>query len=102
MLRTVARLDGVSFPSTGRLAWRWLSGRDGHLSRRDLDLKAVRPEVAYCAEVVALTYEEMGLLTPDAPMNWYDPGRFWSGDKLPLVPGWDLGVEIAVGRAEAG
>ena len=32
-------------------------------------------------------------------MNWYDPGRFWSGDSLPLVPGWDLGVEIAVGRS---
>lgn len=98
VLRCVARLDGVSFPSTGRLAWRWLSGRDAHLSRRDLDLRAVRPEVAYCAEVVALTYEEMGLLTPDAPMNWYDPGRFWSGDALPLVPGWELGTEIAVGR----
>lgn len=99
VLRCVARLDGVSFPSTGRLAWRWLSGRDGHVSRRDLDLRGVRPEVAYCAEVVALTYEEMGLLTPDAPMNWYDPGRFWSGDSLPLVPGWELGTEIEVGRA---
>jgi hypothetical protein len=31
-------------------------------------------------------------------MNWYDPGRFWSGDALPLVPGWELGTEIAVGR----
>ena len=98
VMRCIARLDGVSFPSTGRLAWRWLTGRDHHLSRRDLDLKAMRPEVAYCAEVVALTYEEMGLLTPDAPMNWYDPGRFWSGDSLPLVPGWDLGREVAVGR----
>ena len=102
VLRCVARLDGVSFPSTGRLAWRWLSGRDGHVSRKDLDLKAVRPEVAYCAEVVALTYEEMGLLHPDAPMNWYDPGRFWSGDALPLVPGWHLGSEIAVHRRPSG
>lgn len=99
VLRCVARLDGVSFPSTGRLAWRWLTGRDAHVSARDLDLKAMRPEVAYCAEVVALTYEEMGLLTPDAPMNWYDPGRFWSGDALPLVPSWDLGTEIPVQRA---
>jgi len=101
VLRCVARLDGVSFPSTGRLAWRWLTGRDAHVSARDLDLRAIRPEVAYCAEVVALTYEEMGLLTPDAPMNWYDPGRFWSGDALPLVPGWELGTEIPVRGAVA-
>ena len=96
VLRCIARLDGVSFPSTGRLAYRWLRGRDAHLSGRDQRSKALRPQVAYCAEVVALTYEEMGLLRPDAPMNWYDPGRFWSGDDLPLEPAWDLRAEIAV------
>ena len=28
-----------------------------------------------------------------------DPGRFWSGDSLPLAPGWSYGVEVEVGRA---
>lgn len=51
---------------------------------------------AYCAEVVAVTYEEMGLLRTDHRPNWYDPGRFWSGDRLPLAPGFALGGEIAV------
>jgi len=28
--------------------------------------------------------------------NWYDPGRFWSGDDLALSPPARLGGEIAV------
>jgi hypothetical protein len=53
-------------------------------------------ETAYCAEVVAVTYEEMGLLDTAHRPNWYDPGRFWSGDRLPLTGGFGLGGEIAV------
>ncbi|GAA4414165.1 hypothetical protein GCM10023168_37560 [Fodinibacter luteus] len=96
LLRTIARLDGVSFPTTMGMAWRWLRGRDGHLSRRAAREKGVRPEAAYCAEVVGVTLEEMGILHDDVPMNWYDPGRFWSGDQLPLRPGWSYGVEVEV------
>jgi hypothetical protein len=98
-MRVVARLDGVSFPSTMQLTWRWLRGRDAHLARRAAEQKGLRPEDAYCAEVVALTLEEMGILQTDAPTNWYDPGRFWSGDSLPLVPGWSYGAEVEVGPA---
>ena len=90
VLKTIARLNGVSFPSTMGLAWRWLRGRDGYLSHRESERKGLRPEDAYCAEVVAVTLEEMGVLSADAPTNWYDPGRFWSGDTLPLKPGLDL------------
>ena len=97
-MRVVARLDGVSFPTTMALAWRWLRGRDAHLTRRAAERKGLRPEDAYCAEVVALTLEEMGILEADAPTSWYDPGRFWSGDSLPLTPGWSYGVEVEVGR----
>lgn len=96
-LRTVARLDGVSFPSTVRLGWRWLKGRDGHVSRATMERKGLRPEDAYCAEVVAATLEEMGILRDGVPTNWYDPGRFWSGDTLPLAPGWTYGLEVEVG-----
>jgi hypothetical protein len=53
-------------------------------------------ETAYCAEVVALTYQAMGLLAPGRRPSWYDPGRFWSGDDLPLTDGYALGAEIAV------
>ncbi len=98
-MRVVARLDGVSFPRTMALAWRWLRGRDAHLTRRAAERKGLRPEDAYCAEVVGLTLEEMGILEADAPTSWYDPGRFWSGDSLPLTPGWAYGAEVEVARA---
>ena len=38
----------------------------------------------------------MGLLGSERPVNWYDPGRFWSGDRLELSPGAVLGEEIEV------
>jgi hypothetical protein len=93
VLRTVARLDGTPFPSTARLASRWLRGRVPMPSRsaRHTDL-----ETAYCAEVVAVTYEAMGLLPAGRRPNWFDPGRFWSGDDLDLTDGARLGREIAV------
>jgi hypothetical protein len=93
VLRTIARLDGTPFPSTARLASRWLTGRVPALTRRaqDADL-----ETAYCAEVLALTFEAMGLLPGKRRPNWYDAGRFWSGDDLGLSAGFALGGEIAV------
>ncbi|WP_020391338.1 hypothetical protein [Kribbella catacumbae] len=93
VLRTVARLDGTPFPSTARLASRWLRGRIPQFRRGERDLKL---ESAYCAEVVAVTYEDMGLLPAGRRPNWYDPGRFWSGDDLDLIDGATLGEEIAV------
>ena len=98
-LRTVARLDGTPFPSSAQLAWRWVRGRVPRLRAPWQDPSSVpeaKLETAYCAEVVAVTYEEMGLLPPGKQPNWYDPGRFWSGDDLTLRDGYRLGDEIAV------
>jgi hypothetical protein len=93
VLRTIARLDGTPFPSTARLASRWLGGR---LPRRKRETREADLESGYCAEIVALTYEAMGLLPRGRRPNWYDPGRFWSGDDLELAGGAALGDEIAV------
>jgi hypothetical protein len=95
-LRAVARLDGTPFPSTARLAGRWLRGRLPAALRRRRSPGEADSETAYCAEVVALTYQQMGLLASDRSPDWYDPGRFWSGDDLDLAPGFRLGGEIAV------
>jgi hypothetical protein len=98
-LRTVARLDGTGFPSTARLAGRWLSGRIPQLRfpwQDRPDVADVGLETAYCAEVVAATFEDMGLLSRSRRPNWYDPGRFWSGDDLDLREGFRLGGEIGV------
>lgn len=94
VLRTIARLDGTPFPSTARLASRWLRGR---LPRRmNRDHRDINLETAYCAEIVAVTYDAMGLLPSNRRPNWYDAGRFWSGDRLELAGGAELGGEIAV------
>jgi hypothetical protein len=92
LLRTVARLDGTPFPSTARLATRWLAGRVPLRARKD----TAALETAYCAEVVATTYQAMGLLPERRRPNSYDPGSFWSGDDLALSGAARLGKEIAV------
>jgi hypothetical protein len=114
LLKVIARLDGTPFPATARLAGRWFRGRVPNsvdlvrgipiLDRRARERRARRREqtasleAAYCAEVVAITYAEIGLLDAAKDSNWFDPGRFWSGDDLPLVAGSRLGDEIAVRR----
>jgi hypothetical protein len=55
-----------------------------------------RLETAYCAEVVAATYQAMGLLGDERPTSFYDPGSFWSGDHLALLRGARLGDELEV------
>jgi hypothetical protein len=90
-LRTVARLAGTPFPTSGRVLARWFGGR----VRRRRPPRAEDLETAYCAEVVAITYQAMCLLPGDVSPSWYDPGRFWSGDDLELVRA-GLSPEIAV------
>ncbi len=93
LLRAIARLDGTPFPSSARLASGWLRGRLPPVRRADRDADL---ETAYCAQIVAVTYQAMGLLSARRPPNWYDAGRFWSGDDLRLSAGARLGGEIAV------
>ena len=97
LLRTIARLDGTPFPSTAALAGRWLRGRlPTRPGRTPPEGEGAGLESAYCAEVVAVTYEDMGLLPGAAPPELVRPGRFWSGDDLELTPGFRLGGEIEV------
>lgn len=97
LLRAIARLDGTPFPTTGRLAGRWLRGRVPRRRRGEsAETETVRLETAYCAEVVAVTYQMMGLLPSSRRPNYYDPGRFWSGDSLDLAEGFRLGGEIEI------
>ena len=104
VLRTIARLDGTPFPSTTKLAARWLGGRVPAFRNRAITHKAQEAalETAYCAEVLAITYQAMGLLTAEHRPNWYDAGRFWSGDSLRLAAGFRLGGEIVVHIPQTG
>ncbi|MBO0852730.1 MAG: hypothetical protein J2P18_03060 [Nocardia sp.] len=95
-LRTIARLDGTPFPSTATLTARWFRSRIQVPHRRIERPSAREMENAYCAEIVAATYQAMDLLSDKHTPDWYDPGRFWSGDHLRLAGGYALGGEIAV------
>ncbi|HET8619106.1 MAG TPA: hypothetical protein VFM27_09120 [Acidimicrobiales bacterium] len=87
LMEVIARFDGRPFPTTFGLVRQWLTGR----LRRNASLETI-----YCAELVATTYQAMGLLPRRRPASWFDPGRFWSGDDLELEPPFSLGGEIPV------
>jgi hypothetical protein len=87
LMQVIDRLDGRPFPTTPGLVRQWLTGR----LRRSSSLETI-----YCAELVATTYQHMGLLPARRPASWYDPGRFWSGDRIQLVPPFALAGEVAV------
>ncbi len=89
LMEVIDRFDGRPFPTTLGLARRWFSGRFRRRSTPPL-------ETVYCAELVATTYQHMGLLPQRRSASWYDPGRFWSGDRTELEPPFVLGGEIAV------
>jgi hypothetical protein len=89
LMQVIADYDARPFPTTLGLARRWATGR---FRRRETSSL----ETVYCAELVATTYQRMGLLESGRPASWYDPGRFWSGDRIGLVPPFRLGGEIAV------
>ena len=91
LMEVVDRFDGRAFPTTPGLARQWLTGR---WRRRESSLETI-----YCAELVATTYQHMGLLPKRRPASWYDPGRFWSGDRIDLVEPFALGGEIPVSAA---
>ncbi len=87
LMEVVERFDGRPFPTTPGLVRQFVNGR----MRRSSSLETI-----YCAELVAATYQHMGLLPARRPASWYDPGRFWSGDRIELVPPFALGGEVAV------
>jgi len=87
LMEIIDRFDGRPFPTTLGLLRRWISWPVRSASSL---------EEVFCAELVATTYQHMGLLAPLRPAGSYDPGRFWSGDRITLVPPFALGAEIAV------
>jgi len=88
LIETIDKYNGKPFPTTPGLARSWATGR---IRRRQASRETI-----YCAELVAVTMQHMGLLGDKRPMGWYDPGKFWSGDDVELEPPFRLGGEISV------
>ena len=76
VMEMIDRFDGRPFPTAVGVLRGWLRSR----ARRPSSL-----ETMFCAELVAATHQHMGLLDPTHPASWYDPGRFWSGDRTELA-----------------
>jgi hypothetical protein len=87
LMKVIDGFDGRAFPTSLGLVRGWITGRFARSSPL---------ETVYCAELVATTYQAMGLLPSERPPSWYDPGRFWSGDRIALVPPFALDGEVAV------
>ena len=78
LMEIIERFDGRPFPTAVGLVRRRLTGR---WRRRSASLETI-----FCAELVATTYQHMGLLAATKAASAFDPGRFWSGDPSALVP----------------
>jgi hypothetical protein len=76
----------LHFPSDWELVKSYFKGRI-------LDEETASPSL-FCAELVAETFMEMGLLATDHPANRYSPKDFSSAVKLPLQKGARLQKEI--------
>ena len=73
-MEVIDRYDGRPFPSWLSVGRRWIAGRIRRGQTSSL-------EAVYCAELVATTYQAMGILPDKRPASFYDPGAFWSGDQ---------------------
>ncbi len=65
LLRVIAEYNGRPFPKPLGLARRWLAGR----FRREATGQAV-----FCAQLLAITFDRMGLLDPAPPVELVRPG----------------------------
>jgi hypothetical protein len=88
-LATIMKDEGVPFSSTDEMIADYLVGK--------LDIDTGQ-KVMFCAQLVALTYQALGLLGPHPPANAYSPGQFSEEHKLPLLLGASFGqlVELTV------
>ena len=81
-------MDRTSFPSLWNVMKQWLLG---HVR---ITTSGKRME---CAEVLARTYQRMGLLPPEPPPNGYAPRDFSEKHaKLHLLRGATLGPQVEV------
>jgi hypothetical protein len=87
-LQSIAAMDGTAFPSLLKIVQEWVLG---HLH------VATSGRHMYCAEVLATTYQHMGLLPAEPPPNAYAPNDFsLQHEKLRLLCGASLGPQIQV------
>jgi hypothetical protein len=68
--QVIAVCEGKPFPSTLTMAELWFEGHFLHMAAPDTQM--------FCSQLVALTFQKVGLLSTDNPPNWYSPASFSS------------------------
>jgi hypothetical protein len=71
VIAVIAGVDGRPFPTLKGMLLEWIEGK--------LDI-AASDTTLFCAELVAITYQQLGLLPPEPPANGFDPGTFARAD----------------------
>jgi hypothetical protein len=85
-------LEGIPFTDQKAMIERWIAGR--------LHIR-LPPTEMFCAELVALTFQRLGLLPPDPPPNWYAPGSFGgTPPQAKFRDGIQLGEAVLVARPD--
>ena len=86
--RAIATANQVSFPSLMKILKDWVLGHL-HIATAERRME--------CAEVLAFTYQQMGLLPPEPPPNAYAPRDFSAQhENLRLLRGATLGPQLRV------
>ena len=93
LMQVIERFDGRPFPTTPGLVRQWLTGRVAPVlvARDDLLRRARRDDLP-----------AHGPAARRRPASWYDPGRFWSGDRIELAPPFALSGEVPVAYLASG
>jgi len=87
ILAVVAKYEGVPFGTVLQMALDYAIGK--------LYDQATGLTTMYCAELVAVTYQALGLLTDVHPPNWYSPNSF-GPDEQGQLP-WAAAVQASLG-----
>jgi hypothetical protein len=90
ILNVINQYEQTPFGSVLQMA---LNYALGHLYNQATELDSI-----YCAELVALTYQAIGVLDSSHPPNWYSPNSFGPSpmDPIPWLNGASVNVPVEI------
>ena len=88
MLQAMSKILNRPFPTISRMIENWIEGQFYHFTG---------DRTFFCAELVAYVFQEMNMLPPNPPANWYDPKGFSQAhERVKFSVAATLGKEVEV------
>lgn len=88
MLQAMAIILNRPFPTITKMIENWIEGQFYHFTG---------DKTFFCAELVAYVFQEMKMLPPTPPANWYDPKGFSQAhERVTFAVPATLGKEVEV------